>query len=68
MAGDIAAAAGSIDVSLSLISARHMMKQGSGVILALNSGSARGSPMIGSTGPAPITATFVNVTGGMFAS
>ncbi|HEY2041179.1 MAG TPA: SDR family oxidoreductase [Jatrophihabitans sp.] len=32
--------------------ARHMMEQGSGVILALNSGSAHGSPMMGSTGPA----------------
>jgi NAD(P)-dependent dehydrogenase (short-subunit alcohol dehydrogenase family) len=28
----------------------HMRKQGSGVILALNSGSAHGSPMMGSTG------------------
>lgn len=32
--------------------ARQMIKQGSGVILALNSGSAHGSPMMGSTGPA----------------
>jgi NAD(P)-dependent dehydrogenase (short-subunit alcohol dehydrogenase family) len=32
--------------------ARHMIEQGSGVILALNSGSAHGSPMMGSTGPA----------------
>jgi NAD(P)-dependent dehydrogenase (short-subunit alcohol dehydrogenase family) len=32
--------------------ARHMREQGSGVILALNSGSAHGSPMMGSTGPA----------------
>jgi NAD(P)-dependent dehydrogenase (short-subunit alcohol dehydrogenase family) len=32
--------------------ARHMIKQGGGVILALNSGSAHGSPMMGSTGPA----------------
>lgn len=32
--------------------ARHMIRQGSGVILALNSGSAHGSPMMGSTGPA----------------
>jgi NAD(P)-dependent dehydrogenase (short-subunit alcohol dehydrogenase family) len=32
--------------------ARHMIGQGSGVILALNSGSAHGSPMMGSTGPA----------------
>jgi NAD(P)-dependent dehydrogenase (short-subunit alcohol dehydrogenase family) len=32
--------------------ARHMIEQGSGVILALNSGSANGSPMMGSTGPA----------------
>lgn len=31
---------------------RRMMEQGSGVILALDSGSAIGSPMIGSTGPA----------------
>jgi NAD(P)-dependent dehydrogenase (short-subunit alcohol dehydrogenase family) len=32
--------------------ARHMTGQGFGVILALNSGSAHGSPMMGSTGPA----------------
>ncbi len=32
--------------------ARHMIEQGSGVIIALNSGSAHGSPMMGSTGPA----------------
>jgi NAD(P)-dependent dehydrogenase (short-subunit alcohol dehydrogenase family) len=32
--------------------ARRMVEQGSGVILALNSGSANGSPMMGSTGPA----------------
>jgi NAD(P)-dependent dehydrogenase (short-subunit alcohol dehydrogenase family) len=32
--------------------ARRMIEQGSGVILALNSGSANGSPMMGSTGPA----------------
>ncbi len=32
--------------------ARQMAKQGSGVILALNSGSAHGSPMMGGTGPA----------------
>lgn len=32
--------------------ARHMIEQGSGVILALDSGSAKGSPMMGSTGPA----------------
>jgi NAD(P)-dependent dehydrogenase (short-subunit alcohol dehydrogenase family) len=32
--------------------ARHMVEQGSGVILALDSGSAKGSPMMGSTGPA----------------
>lgn len=32
--------------------ARHMAKQGSGVILALDSGSAHGSPMMGGTGPA----------------
>jgi NAD(P)-dependent dehydrogenase (short-subunit alcohol dehydrogenase family) len=31
--------------------ARQMVKQGSGVILALNSGSSHGSPMMGSTGP-----------------
>jgi NAD(P)-dependent dehydrogenase (short-subunit alcohol dehydrogenase family) len=30
--------------------ARHMSAQGSGVILALNSGSAHGSPMMGGTG------------------
>jgi NAD(P)-dependent dehydrogenase (short-subunit alcohol dehydrogenase family) len=32
--------------------ARHMTGQGHGVILALNSGSASGSPMMGGTGPA----------------
>jgi NAD(P)-dependent dehydrogenase (short-subunit alcohol dehydrogenase family) len=32
--------------------ARHMIEQGSGVILALDSGSANGSPMMGGTGPA----------------
>jgi NAD(P)-dependent dehydrogenase (short-subunit alcohol dehydrogenase family) len=32
--------------------ARQMIAQGSGVILALNSGSAHGSPMMGGTGPA----------------
>ncbi|WP_214410195.1 SDR family NAD(P)-dependent oxidoreductase [Sphaerisporangium fuscum] len=32
--------------------ARHMTEQGSGVILTLNSGSAKGSPMMGGTGPA----------------
>jgi NAD(P)-dependent dehydrogenase (short-subunit alcohol dehydrogenase family) len=32
--------------------ARHMIAQKSGVILALNSGSAHSSPMLGSTGPA----------------
>lgn len=32
--------------------ARRMVEQGSGVILALNSGSATGSPMMGGTGPA----------------
>lgn len=32
--------------------ARHMTEQGSGVILALNSGSAYGSPLMGGTGPA----------------
>lgn len=32
--------------------ARHMIKQGSGVILALDSGSATLSPMMGGTGPA----------------
>ena len=86
-AAAVAAQAGSIDVSLNLITrgdvqgipladmatadfvraittgittnfitaraaARHMIKQGAGVILALNSGSAHGSPMMGSTGPA----------------
>jgi NAD(P)-dependent dehydrogenase (short-subunit alcohol dehydrogenase family) len=40
--------------------ARHMVKQGSGVILAVNSGSAHGSPMMGGTGPADATLdTFV---------
>lgn len=33
--------------------ARQMIGQGSGVILALNSGSAYGSPMMGGTGSAP---------------
>lgn len=32
--------------------ARQMTRQGSGVILALDSGSANGSPMMGGTGPA----------------
>lgn len=32
--------------------ARHMVAQGNGVILALNSGSAHGSMMMGGTGPA----------------
>jgi NAD(P)-dependent dehydrogenase (short-subunit alcohol dehydrogenase family) len=40
--------------------ARRMVAQGSGVILALDSGSAHGSPMMGSTGPADAaTDTFV---------
>src|ERR687893_828626 len=40
--------------------ARHMVEQGSGVILALDSGSAHGSPMMGSTGPADAaTDTFI---------
>jgi NAD(P)-dependent dehydrogenase (short-subunit alcohol dehydrogenase family) len=40
--------------------ARHMVEQGSGVILALDSGSAKGSPMMGSTGPADAaTDTFI---------
>ena len=40
--------------------ARQMIKQGSGVILALDSGSANGSPMMGSTGPADAaTDTFI---------
>src|SRR5215207_1187435 len=40
--------------------ARHMIGQGSGVILALDSGSANGSPMMGSTGPADAaTDTFI---------
>jgi NAD(P)-dependent dehydrogenase (short-subunit alcohol dehydrogenase family) len=40
--------------------ARHMVEQGSGVILALDSGSANGSPIMGSTGPADVaTDTFV---------
>jgi NAD(P)-dependent dehydrogenase (short-subunit alcohol dehydrogenase family) len=41
-------------------SARHMIEQGSGVILALDSGSANGSPMMGGTGPADAaTDTFI---------
>lgn len=40
--------------------ARQMIRQSSGVILALNSGSAHGSPMMGSTGPADAaTDTFI---------
>jgi NAD(P)-dependent dehydrogenase (short-subunit alcohol dehydrogenase family) len=40
--------------------ARRMVEQGSGVILVLDSGSANGSPMMGSTGPADAaTDTFV---------
>jgi NAD(P)-dependent dehydrogenase (short-subunit alcohol dehydrogenase family) len=40
--------------------ARRMVEQGSGVILALDSGSAHGSPMMGSTGPADAaTDTFI---------
>jgi len=40
--------------------ARQMIKQGSGVILALDSGSANASPMMGSTGPADAaTDTFI---------
>jgi NAD(P)-dependent dehydrogenase (short-subunit alcohol dehydrogenase family) len=40
--------------------ARHMVEQRSGVILALNSGSATLSPMMGSTGPADAaTDTFI---------
>ncbi|HJP76500.1 MAG TPA: SDR family oxidoreductase [Pseudonocardiaceae bacterium] len=34
------------------VAGRHMVEQGSGVIIALNSGSAHNSPMMGSTGPA----------------
>ena len=40
--------------------ARQMVEQGSGVILALDSGSAKGSPMMGGTGPADAaTDTFI---------
>jgi NAD(P)-dependent dehydrogenase (short-subunit alcohol dehydrogenase family) len=40
--------------------ARRMVEQGSGVILALDSGSAYGSPMMGGTGPADAaTDTFI---------
>jgi NAD(P)-dependent dehydrogenase (short-subunit alcohol dehydrogenase family) len=40
--------------------ARHMIKQGSGVVLALDSGSATLSPMMGGTGPADAaTDTFI---------
>src|SRR5918997_1907219 len=40
--------------------ARRMVQQGSGVILALDSGSANGSPMMGSAGPADAaTDTFI---------
>jgi NAD(P)-dependent dehydrogenase (short-subunit alcohol dehydrogenase family) len=39
---------------------RRMVDQGSGVILSLDSGSAKGSPMMGSTGPADAaTDTFI---------
>ena len=39
---------------------RRMVDEGSGVILALDSGSAKGSPMMGSTGPADAaTDTFI---------
>ena len=39
---------------------RRMIEQGSGVILALDSGSAHGSPMMGGTGPADAaTDTFI---------
>jgi NAD(P)-dependent dehydrogenase (short-subunit alcohol dehydrogenase family) len=42
--------------------ARRMIAQGSGVILALDSGSANGSPMMGGTGPADAaTDTFVRI-------
>lgn len=42
------------------VAARHMVEQGSGVILALDSGSAHGSPMMGGTGPADAaTDTFI---------
>ena len=34
------------------VAAHRMVEQGSGVILALDSGSAKGSPMMGGTGPA----------------
>src|SRR5215203_3872160 len=46
---------------------RRMVEQGSGVILALDSGSANGSPMMGSTGPADAaTDTFVrNLAAGL---
>ncbi len=41
--------------------ARRMIEQGSGVILALDSGSASGSPMMGGTGPADAaTDTFLH--------
>jgi NAD(P)-dependent dehydrogenase (short-subunit alcohol dehydrogenase family) len=40
--------------------ARHMIEQGSGAILALDSGSANASPMMGGTGPADAaTDTFI---------
>jgi NAD(P)-dependent dehydrogenase (short-subunit alcohol dehydrogenase family) len=42
------------------VAARHMIERGSGVILALDSGSAHGNPMMGSTGPADAaTDTFI---------
>ncbi len=51
-------------ITASFITARaaagHMIEQGSGVILALDSGSAYGSPMMGGTGPADAaTAIFI---------
>jgi NAD(P)-dependent dehydrogenase (short-subunit alcohol dehydrogenase family) len=40
--------------------ARRMIQQGAGVVLALDSGSAHGSPMMGATGPADAaTDTFI---------
>jgi len=42
------------------VAARRMVEQGYGVILALDSGSANGSPMMGNTGPADAaTDTFI---------
>src|SRR5918999_576745 len=65
LANDIKADGGAAEVAVvgglaARAAARRMVEQGSGVILALESGSANGSPMMGSPGPADAaTDTFV---------